>query len=666
MDKLKNRHIRVISYLLNLQYPVSTLRISEETGISQSTLKKDLNTITMFLRSKKLILVRKPRIGIYLKGEENDKYNVKMELSSLYKNTNLTKEERVMEIILDCLTNDKIPTIDDWCDKFGTSRTTIADDIKCVKVWLKENNLNLERRSGVGYRLSGSEEEIRNAIVKLVLKRSKEQYEKLMEWLFDKKIDKINLSFLERALETELFPVRQFLDKMELQVNIKLVDRDFLVFVLKIATAIKRIKNKYYLTMDTKKLSSVIRNSAYKVVYKNISSLEEIYNIKFSSEEVAYITLNLISSELQEDPLVNGSNEKFRLYAQKISEITNDVFGIPILNDEESVHLLELHLKAALNKIRYGVEIENPLLEEIKEEYPLSFHIAKSVASILGKKMRIKIPENEVGYIALYITMAMEKVEYQKKKRKKVAVICAMANGTSSLLYWRMLNEMPDIDVVQVGSYKDIVEDKIDPNIDLIVSTIPLPKTKILHIVVSPFLSNAERKAIREMLGITKYNLKSLSSIEISEFLDSNIIFANLKLEKAKDVIEFLGEALVKHGYAKDGFVNAILEREKKFPTGLNTPIPIAIPHLDTSFTLKKGFAFATLEKPVLFSQMGEPDKKVEVRIVLMPVLTGKNEDNAVFYELLQKCRDIKTAYKLLKCNTSEEIKEVLTETFIV
>lgn len=665
MDKLKNRHIRIISYLLNLQYPVSAFRISEETGISQSTLKKDLNTISMFLRSKNLILVRKPRIGISLQGNENDKYNVKIELTSLYKNTTLTKEERVMELILDCLTSDKIPTIDDWCDKFGTSRTTIADDVKYVKVWLKENNLNLERRSGVGYRLDGNEEKIRNAIVKLILKRSEEQYEKLIEWLFDKKIDKINLSFLERALETELFPVRQFLDKIELQANIKLADRDFLVFVLKIATAIKRIKNKHYLTMDTKTLSSVMRNPVYKVIYSNISSLEEVYNIKFSYDEIAYITLNLISSELQEDSfLINENNEKFRLYAQKISEITNDVFGIPILNDEESIHLLELHLKAALNKIRYGFEIENPLLEEIKEEYPLSFHIAKSVASILGKKMRMKIPENEIGYIALYIAMAMEKIEYQKKKRKKVAVICAMANGTSGLLYWRMLNEMPDIDVVQVGSYKDIVEEKIDPNIDLIVSTIPLPKTKIPHIVVSPFLSNAERKAIREMLGITKFSLKSLSSIEIKEFLDSNIIFANLKLEKAKDVIEFLGEALVKHGYAKNGFTTAILEREKKFPTGLDTPVPIAIPHLDTSFTLKSGFAFATLEKPVLFSQMGEPNKKVEVRIVLMPTLTQKNEDNVIFYDLLRKFRDVKTAYKLLTCRNVEEIKKVLTENF--
>ncbi len=86
--------------------------------------------------------------------------------------------------------------------------------------------------------------------------------------------------------------------------------------------------------------------------------------------------------------------------------------------------------------------------------------------------------------------MAVEKLKHEGHKRKKVAVVCAMAMGTSSLLFWRLLNEMPDIDVVQVGSYKDAVEGKIDPYIDLIVSTIPLPQLKISYIVVSPFLNS--------------------------------------------------------------------------------------------------------------------------------------------------------------------------------
>jgi len=666
MDSLKSRHIKEISYLLNLQYPVSISKISEETSISKSTLKKDLNIVSTFLKSKKLVLVRKPKVGVYLKGEVSNKYNLRTELPLLHKRTTLDKEERIVQLLLDCLTNDRIPTIEDWCDKFRVSRPTITDDLKHVKVWLKDKNLILKGKPGVGYKLIGGEEEIRNAIVKLIIQSNEEDSKRLIAWLLSRKVERVKNLFPNMITGLDPLQIKQFLNNIELQTNTKLVDRDYLVLALKVAVSIERIKNKYYLIMNAKKLFKVMQNPVYKIIYENGPALEKFYNVKFSPEEIAYITLSFISSKVQGISLfVNNNGEKYRNYAKKIGEIANDIFGLPISNDEEFIHMLELHLKATLNKIKYGIEIDNPLLKEIKEEYPLSFNIAERAVIILGGKMHIKIPETEAGYIAMYIAITMEKIKHRKRKRKKVAVICAMAIGTSSLLFWRLLNEMPDIDVVQVGSYKDTIEGEIDPDIDLIISTIPLPKMEIPHIVVSPFLSTKERKTIREMLGTTKYKWKYPSTIEIREALDSNIMFANVEGREVKDIIKLLGEALVKNSYTKNDFVKAVLQREKKFPTGLNTPIPMALPHVGVSFTLRKGFAIATLKKPVMFNQMGEPDKKVGVRIVLMPVLTKKSEDNAVFYELLRKCRDIKIAYKLLKCNTPKEVKEILTQTFI-
>jgi mannitol/fructose-specific phosphotransferase system IIA component (Ntr-type) len=57
---------------------------------------------------------------------------------------------------------------------------------------------------------------------------------------------------------------------------------------------------------------------------------------------------------------------------------------------------------------------------------------------------------------------------------------------------------------------------------------------------------------------------------------------------------------------------------------------------------------------------MGNPEKVLDVRIVIMPVLTGKETDGKEFYELLQKLRDYKVATKLLKCSSAKEIREIL------
>lgn len=669
MDSLKSRHIKEISYLLSLQYPVSTSKISEETGISRSTLKNDLNIISAFLKSKKIILVRKPKVGVYIKGEENIKHALKNELSFLRKKTNLDKDERIVQLLLDCLTNDKIPTIEDWCDKFGTSRPTIVNDLNHVKSWLKEEGLILEGKSGVGYRLIGGEENIRNALVRLIVQAHKEDFKNLIARLRSK--EENNTKFFAKSLlgEFNFSKIKEFLNDIETQTNTKLIDKDYVIVALKIAVSIRRVKNKHYLIMNAKKLFNIMQNPTYKTIYKKRLLLEEFYNIKFSPEEIAYITLSFISSRVQEVSLPynnhNNEDEKYRNYAERIGKIADDVFGLSISNDEEFIHMLELHLKTTLNKIKYGIKIENPLLNEIREEYPLAFNIAERVTVMLGRRMHMEIPETEAGYIAMYIAMAMEKIKHQKKKRKKVAVICAMAVGTSSLLFWRLVNEMPDIDLVQVGSYRDIVEGRIDPDIDLIISTIPLPEMKIPHIVVSPFLNSKERKKIRDILGIAKYKVKYPSPAKVGEILDTKTIFSNIRAEKAKDVISFLGKSLVRNGYVREGFVKAVLQREKKFPTGLNTPIPIALPHVNADFTLKMGFAIATLKNKVMFNQMGKPDKQIGVRIVIIPALTPINEDNAVFYELLQKCKDTKITRKLLNCSTPEEIKESLIKTFI-
>jgi activator of the mannose operon (transcriptional antiterminator) len=326
--------------------------------------------------------------------------------------------------------------------------------------------------------------------------------------------------------------------------------------------------------------------------------------------------------------------------------------------------MLSLHLKTALRNIQYGIRIENPLLKEIKSEYPLPFSIAERFCSSLNIKNSLSIPEAEVGYIAVYIAMALEKIKYMRWKRKKVAVVSAMAIGASSLLFWRLLNEIPEIDIAQVGSYKDVLDGKIGPGIDFIISTIPLPEINISHIVVSPFLNSEERKAIRTALGILRNKWKPTSSGDLNEILDINLIFVNLKTNSFKDLITLMGEALYENGYVKEKFTYTVIERERKFPTGLETLIPIALPHADANFTLKKGIAIATLKKPVIFHNMGEPKNFVQVRIVLMPVLTLNAEDNVEFYEILKKCRDVRVAQTLLNCNTSIEIKKTLVKSF--
>jgi mannitol/fructose-specific phosphotransferase system IIA component (Ntr-type)/galactitol-specific phosphotransferase system IIB component len=274
---------------------------------------------------------------------------------------------------------------------------------------------------------------------------------------------------------------------------------------------------------------------------------------------------------------------------------------------------------------------------------------------MIKDRFHLEMPDEEKGYIAMYIAASLEKIKQLSKR--KVVVICPMGVATSKLLYYKLTNEIPEIEIVQVGSIKELEEGEIQQIVDLIISTVPLSGVKIPHVVVSPFLRTEDKKLIKEILKIGKGALTS--DIAEEGMFDKTLIFPQISVTQSKEVIKLLGNALIKNGFAKDGLVEDVLAREKKFPTGINTDIPIAIPHAGPGFTIKKGLAIATLKNPVKFREMGNPQKSLDVRIVIMPVLTGKEENGKEFYEVIQKLGDYKVANELLQCYSPQTIEKV-------
>lgn len=80
------------------------------------------------------------------------------------------------------------------------------------------------------------------------------------------------------------------------------------------------------------------------------------------------------------------------------------------------------------------------------------------------------------------------------------------------------------------------------------------------------------------------------------------------RLEAGPDalaVLRALADRAVALGAAGPGFGDALLARERVYPTGLPTPIGTAIPHADPEHVLQPGLMVASLVRPVPFAQMG-------------------------------------------------------------
>lgn len=146
------------------------------------------------------------------------------------------------------------------------------------------------------------------------------------------------------------------------------------------------------------------------------------------------------------------------------------------------------------------------------------------------------------------------------------------------------------------------------------------------------------------------------------EKLREELIIPGLDAKNSDEIFEALGGELVKQGYCKESYVQALKDREAEFPTGINMGEKgVAIPHTDVSHVNKKGIAIGTLKEPVSFVEMGTDDEYVNAQVIFMLAVDEKGH-----LELLQAIlgilQDQETLTKLVEAKDAAEIIEIIKE----
>ncbi len=110
---------------------------------------------------------------------------------------------------------------------------------------------------------------------------------------------------------------------------------------------------------------------------------------------------------------------------------------------------------------------------------------------------------------------------------------------------------------------------------------------------------------------------------------NAGLVALNFEALDAHAVIDLLAGRLHSQGLVAIDYSQQTWQRELRHPTGLPTrPFCIAFPHADAQGVISSALALATLSKPVVFRNMGDPDEDLQVFIVLM--LANRNPDEQV------------------------------------
>ncbi len=149
----------------------------------------------------------------------------------------------------------------------------------------------------------------------------------------------------------------------------------------------------------------------------------------------------------------------------------------------------------------------------------------------------------------------------------------------------------------------------------------------------------------------------------IWEELDRSLIVTGMKAESSDDVMKGLGGLLVRHGYTKETYPEALITREKDFPTGLDVDgVGVAIPHTDVSHVNKVGTAIAVLDHPVTFVQMGTDDETVGVSLVFMLAVVNPTAHIDQLQRIVEIIQDKEVLKQLMEAKEAEKIIEIIKE----
>src|SRR5690554_3339187 len=117
--------------------------------------------------------------------------------------------------------------------------------------------------------------------------------------------------------------------------------------------------------------------------------------------------------------------------------------------------------------------------------------------------------------------------------------------------------------------------------------------------------------------------------------INSNLVLVNLEAKNSKEVLVKMGNNLEEQGFVHDSYTEAIIKREKEFPTAIPTAsMGIAIPHTDAEHVKKAGISIATLKEPVTFKNMGTGED-MDVEIIFMLAVKDPNEQLNMLQRLM-------------------------------
>jgi mannitol operon transcriptional antiterminator len=496
------REIQVIEVLLRHPEGLTAGDIADRLNVSARTVHRDLQATSDFLGSHGLTLVRQAGRGMSIEGASEAREQVLEALRDV-RSSELTSEERQVSLLRTLLASDQPIKLRALASKLEVSVGTVSRDLDEVEDWLADFGLSLLRRRGYGVEVVGKESDRRRAMSRVILQNLDEaaclSLPQEPDESTGRAVDHIADWLMGLIDEDRLREVEDLTRAAVQGLPYAIADSAFEHLCVHFALTVERLLQGEKVEMDEDILQRLRKTDEYGHAQSLAQAIKEAFHIDVPEGDVAYMTMHLRGTKLRQDDTLERYFESSDLeVASRVKALIRYVeeqTGMALAGDSSLYTGLLAHLERAIHRLRENMGIYNPLLSEIKQDYPALF-------DLIGQGMNKafideKIPEEEVGFVAMHFGAALDR--RQANFPQHVLIICPSGIGSSKMLVSKLETAFPQIQQIRHASFFELETLDAD-EFDLIVSTVSLSIPEETYVRVQPFLSEDEVEKIKDHL----------------------------------------------------------------------------------------------------------------------------------------------------------------------
>lgn len=613
--EITSRLKQILNILLKEVSPVPVKILAEQAGISKRTVQRELESVDYALKNYEVSFMSKTGVGVWLEGSAEGKERLLRDISSGDNYDATNREERRKRLILEILKEKGLKKLFYYSSQFGVSEATISSDLEAAGEWLSRYGLLVIRRPGSGISIEGSEENYRRAIRAFINENMdtrvvKEAYEDVEK--DSSSYENLKKSSIGALLDDDIMMrTRDCIMGMGDARVLTLTENSYVGLIIHISIAINRILKNEVIEPKQEWLHDMNEDEDYKLAKDIVRELEEEFEIRIPEVEISYICLHIKGAKhekicFEDKTILEVENRKMQQLINEMVDVFDPEKAYLLKQDDEFIQGLLAHLQPTLIRLEHSMQIQNPMLEDIRGHYPEIYARCEKVASVLERSTGKEVPPEETGYLTVHFGAALVRLEERKEKIRKVTigVVCSSGIGISRLMSSKLLKTFRDR--VTVTAYgKNDVTPFVASKVDFFVSSIPMEQMETPVLFVNPLLNAEDMQKIQQMVyQYERIPLKQKEEDVFSTQLEEinliaaqiNAVIKHLDFFKVDDQITFdelliaVGERMSPYSDRRD-MIREDIARREQIATQIFAELGFALLHACTKGVVRPQFA---------------------------------------------------------------------------